>query len=392
MIFLNKFFVRTSVLILFLLTFSFTIYSFLFLFNNEDNIIELPYYIAIMGLDSNDDHIVRTDAIMVASVKENSIDIVSIPRDLLLEVNNNKRRINSIFINYGIDSLLNEINKILDIEIDKYVIFDFDIFRELGNLLQPINIFVEKEMHYVDYNQNLEIKFERGYNSMDGNDLLSYVRFRDHMGDISRIERQKNAVFSLLESINKKGFRTLMEALELGLNSTENNFKLNETILLYSKLRNIDINFLSLPIILEQNYVLIDYNNLKQFVAVFKGEEDNTNINITSRRKRVIFSRSFVNYNYNFYTYIFSSWNKPGYSIKVLTSVFEELDNTKSYVIFKNNTYKDEILEDLISTYSKSEFIVITDKNIYFDIIKHFSSNLVNPKNFDAMVILSDQL
>jgi len=165
--------------------------------------VDLPYYFLVLGRDEDLDNTFRTDVIILAGLNKGKILLLSIPRDLIVNLDGKERKINSVYELYGIESLINEIENLTKISIQDYIIFDYSIFKEIGNLLGPIDIYLEKDMRYQDYHQNLYIDFKKGNNQLTGEELLAYVRYRDDSGDIGRIDRQKKAIFALMEEAKK---------------------------------------------------------------------------------------------------------------------------------------------------------------------------------------------
>ncbi len=63
---------------------------------------------------------------------------------------------------------------------------------------------VEKDMHYVDRAQSLDIDLKQGRQRLSGKDAQGYIRFRkDDLGDIGRIERQQKFLQSLFTAFTR---------------------------------------------------------------------------------------------------------------------------------------------------------------------------------------------
>ncbi|MEN3042287.1 MAG: LCP family protein, partial [Fervidobacterium sp.] len=118
---------------------------------------EDPVNILILGLDKDIGNTRRTDVILVASadLANKKILISSIPRDLIVD----GKKINSYYQNEGIENFKRRIELLTGMKINRYVIVDYDIFQYLGDELGPIDVFVDRPMHYKDVAQNLEINF-----------------------------------------------------------------------------------------------------------------------------------------------------------------------------------------------------------------------------------------
>jgi len=355
--------------------------------NIKDN-FKTPYYFLVIGIDSIEEYDSRTDTLLLGAINNNEIRFFHIPRDLLIKFENQERRINSIYSIFGMENLINQVEKISQIQIEDYIFFNYEIFKNIGNMISPIKIYIENDMKYIDYHQDLNINFEKGVNNLNGEELLSYMRFRhDALGDIGRIERQKKALYAMLESAQSKGFRSLFDIFQYVQENTKNSFELKKMMSLYSYLRSSEFVFDSLPTVIEDNYLLINEDELDSFrdkVKFNKKEES------SDQQLRILFSKNYQNYDYSFYTYIFNNWKNRGYKLRVLDNRIENLSSDKSMVFIKNNTYKSKIMEDLGKSFPKNNFITITENKVYLQVIDFLSNYLIDTTDYDALVIMNE--
>ena len=76
--------------------------------------------------------------------------------------------------------------------IDRYVVVDTQGLKDLFEVLGPVQVLVEKSMHYQDRPAGLKVQLEPGLQQLDASQTEQYVRYRhDGKGDIGRIERQQ---------------------------------------------------------------------------------------------------------------------------------------------------------------------------------------------------------
>lgn len=202
----------------------------------------LPYYfqgdndihILMVGIDLEPPH--RSDTVMVLHVDLNTLEsrIVSIPRDLRVELPNGD--MDKMAHSYpfgeenggqGIEWTRQSAEKLLGISIPYYVQINFDGFVQLVDALGGVDIDVEKALKYTDHAQSLFIDIQPGYQHMDGETLLKYVRFRhDALGDIARMERQQKAMQAVLASLKQGETYRNLPAVVSGMYDT---FKTNLT-------------------------------------------------------------------------------------------------------------------------------------------------------------------
>ncbi|KUK81660.1 MULTISPECIES: LCP family protein [Petrotoga] len=352
--------------------------------------IELPYYFLVLGKDENIESSTRTDVIILGGIDKGNIVFLPIPRDLLITIDQRERRINSVFEIYGIEGLKKEVEKLSGVQISDYIVFDYSIFKSIGDLFAPIDIYIESDMSYQDYHQNLHIDFKKGYNKLNGEELLYYVRYRDTSGDLGRIERQKNAVMALLNEVQSASINKLIEAIDIGLSNTINSFEIKDLLFLYNQVKDAQMEFISFPYLIKDSYVVVDETKIPQIQYKLKTFKTYSNQN--NDKSKIIITKNFSSKLYNFYTYVFDVWKKPGYQIKVLDETFDGLSDQYSYVLFRNveEQRKEKIKTDLKETFG-TNFIEIEDKYKYFQLINFISENLLDPTVYDAVVVLNER-
>lgn len=197
---------------------------------------EDPVNILVLGLDKDLGNTRRTDVILVASVDltNKKILLSSIPRDLMID----DKKINSYYQKEGIENFKTRIESLTGIKISRYVIVDYDIFQYLGDELGPIDVFVDRPMHYKDAAQNLEIDFSPGYYKMNGKQLLAYLRFRKTAeGDIGRLDKQRVIIEKLAQKAMSKNIFSLTSLYREIRKRTELNIEIGEIVYMASKLR-----------------------------------------------------------------------------------------------------------------------------------------------------------
>jgi LCP family protein required for cell wall assembly len=170
----------------------------------------------IMCTDENG---TRTDTIMVGCYNSatNGMDIISIPRDTVVSVSaanyekmqeeypepsSNEMQINHIHHfagnEDGPEMLVDEIERLLDIDIDYYVRVDFKAFHYFVDSIGGVEFDVPRDMDYDDPAQDLAIHLKAGTQTLDGDKAEQLVRWRHDndgdgyaQGDIGRIETQQ---------------------------------------------------------------------------------------------------------------------------------------------------------------------------------------------------------
>jgi polyisoprenyl-teichoic acid--peptidoglycan teichoic acid transferase len=164
-----------------------------------------PVNILAMGVDvgivgSNNDNAKRTDTILVMNYnpKLEEINVISIPRDTLIVMNEKYKKINEAHVIGGPEYLIDAVEKLLDIKINYYGKVDYTGFRKIIDTIGPIEVKINNRMDYDDPTQNLHIHFKKGeVASLDGKKAEEFFRWRKNNdgtglsdGDLGRIENQ----------------------------------------------------------------------------------------------------------------------------------------------------------------------------------------------------------
>ncbi len=147
----------------------------------------------------------RADTILILSVAPKTKDTIlfSIPRDTrVLIPNRGMDKINHAFAYGGIDLLEKTVEEFMGIPIHYYGVVDFEGFRYIIDAIGGIDIYVEKDMYYVDRAGSLKINLQKGQQMLNGEKALEYVRFRsDALGDLGRIQRQQKLINAVIDKV-----------------------------------------------------------------------------------------------------------------------------------------------------------------------------------------------
>lgn len=157
--------------------------------------------VLLMGVDSNGHDTerfkgCRSDTIIIASLdpETKKVALVSIPRDSRVRIadKHGVEKINAAHALGGPELTVKTVSEDFGVPIDHYMVIDTHGLKKLFETLGPVEVLVEKPMHYRDRAGRLNIALEPGVNKLDATQLEEYVRFRhDAKGDIGRIERQQ---------------------------------------------------------------------------------------------------------------------------------------------------------------------------------------------------------
>jgi LCP family protein required for cell wall assembly len=176
-----------------------------------------PVNILLMGVDigtpgskaKNDPK--RTDTIILLNYnpKINELNMVSIPRDTLIEVNGKRKKINESHAIGGVGYLIDATEKLLDVQINYYGKVDYAGFRKVIDTLGGIEMKINNNMNYDDASQDLHIHFKKGETvQLNGEKAEEFFRWRKNNdgtgladGDLGRIENQHEFIAKVIDKL-----------------------------------------------------------------------------------------------------------------------------------------------------------------------------------------------
>lgn len=157
----------------------------------------------------------NTDTVLLAAydIPNQKMNVMSIPRDTMVNVSWDVKKINSVY-NFngggdkGIKALYKEVSELVGFVPDYNVVVEWEAVGELVDAIGGVWFDVPRDMDYEDPAQDLSIHVKRGYQLLDGEDAMGVVRFREGKngyatGDLGRIETQQAFLKALIEQCLK---------------------------------------------------------------------------------------------------------------------------------------------------------------------------------------------
>ena len=182
-----------------------------FFFSKEPMTLDHPLNILILGRSGEGYPAPDlTDSIIIIHLEPDAkAALISVPRDLWVKVpgRNYYSKINAL---YNLDKekgpskeefglIKNKIAEITGLVIDYYALIDITALKELVDILDGIDVYVENNINDRIY-QHLTL--EKGWHHLDGRAVQKYVRTRlDSGGDFARIKRQQQIIGILKNKI-----------------------------------------------------------------------------------------------------------------------------------------------------------------------------------------------
>lgn len=209
-------------------------------------------------LAGNDDGTGNTDTIMVGKIDtvRHTMDFVSIPRDTIINVEWDNRKLNSVYWGSknnggnGIDALRSHVKKLIGFDVDCYAVADLESIIEVVDVMGGVYFDVPFEMNYDD---GPVIHLQPGYQLLDGYEAMGLCRYRDGYvnGDLERIEVQHQFLKTVAEQFISLGnipnigkvSKILAESMDTNLTAANIAYFIRQALMCNTE----DINFYTAP-------------------------------------------------------------------------------------------------------------------------------------------------
>lgn len=166
------------------------------------------FNILILGVDEEDYDSGRSDVMMVATVdtSERNLKLTSLMRDTLVHIptSNTYQKLNHAYMEGGAIETVRAVNRNLDLDIENFVIVNFDAVAQMVDTLGGYPVTVDEGEAY-------DMGISTGPHHLTGKEAVRYVRVRKNSGgDAGRNQRQRDLiVYMLKETKNMNKFELL---------------------------------------------------------------------------------------------------------------------------------------------------------------------------------------
>lgn len=229
-----------------------------------------------------------TDTIMLASydVKNQQVSLMSIPRDTMVNVSWDLKKINSVYSTKesnggGMENLKKQVSYLTGVMPDFYVIVQWEAVGEIVEALGGVYFDVPFNMNYDDPYQDLHIHQEKGYRLLNGEDAMEVVRWRKNndgtnYGDTTRVEVQQAFLKALAEQCLKLGNWTKVSAFaKIFAENVETDLPLNNLLWFAQQAMGLDmenLNVMTIPGNYNSYAWSRTYKNNQSYVFVYPEE------------------------------------------------------------------------------------------------------------------------
>ena len=190
--------------------------------------------ILVFGIDARgtDDYACRTDCMMILSInsREKSLKIISLMRDTAVYIGDTPdtlgtrlNKLNSAYHYGGVGEMINTINIIYGLDIQRFVMFDFGSAAEMIDLVGGVDIDVKPEevsyankyldeMYTLDGNTSPHLT-KGGVQTLDGHQAVAWSRIRYLDSDFVRASRQRTVATALMTKVNDMSYGRKLQLL-----------------------------------------------------------------------------------------------------------------------------------------------------------------------------------
>ena len=171
------------------------------------------YTFLLLGRDTGGGGNCDTMIVVSYDMTNQKMTLMSIPRDTMVNVPWDVKKINSVYPHYGadedaIEQLKKEVSQLIGFAPDYTVVVEWEAIGELVDAIGGVWFDVPYEMHYHDPYQDLVIDQAKGYRRLSGDDAMQVIRWRKNdkgggytEGDLGRIKTQQEFLKSVIGQV-----------------------------------------------------------------------------------------------------------------------------------------------------------------------------------------------
>ena len=185
------------------------------MFGGQPGLADGPLNVLVLGVDTRPDSQEmgsRTDTIMLVQVvpKTGDVKLLSVPRDLLVEVRPGEQaKINAAYNFGGVDETIDALEKYSGVPVDHYAVVDFEGFERVIDAMGGVRVDVGDGQFPGKWRMGEDVQ------RLNGHKALIFARYRGTPGaDLDRMQRQRELVGALRsESLRWHTVKTLPEIM-----------------------------------------------------------------------------------------------------------------------------------------------------------------------------------
>jgi polyisoprenyl-teichoic acid--peptidoglycan teichoic acid transferase len=204
------------------------------MFGGQPGVTDGPLNVLVLGVDTRPDSEEmgsRTDTIMLVQVvpKTGDVKLLSVPRDLLVEVEQRESdKINAAYNYGGVGQTIDALENYSSVPVDHYAVVDFEGFESVIDAIGGVRVDVGDGQFPEKW------RMGEGVQRLNGHKALIYARYRGTPGaDIDRMQRQRELVGALRsEALRWHTVKTLPKIMDVMNENVQTDLDLDGAITL----------------------------------------------------------------------------------------------------------------------------------------------------------------
>ncbi|NYD79917.1 LCP family protein required for cell wall assembly [Arthrobacter cupressi] len=213
----------------------------------------------------------HSDVMMLMDISADNrhVSVISFPRDLLVDVpectdqsthktypSRSGEMINAAMAEAGIGCAVDTVNKLTGLEIDHFMMADFNAVKELSNTVGGVSVCISDAV----FDPDSGLRLPKGTSQVKGEQALSFLRTRHAFGDgsdLGRIQAQQGFLSSLARKVKDDGtlgnpqkLLTIADVITQNLTVDEGLANVQSLLTISSRLKDIDLSkvaFVAVP-------------------------------------------------------------------------------------------------------------------------------------------------
>lgn len=243
----------------------------------------------------------QSDVMMLLDISadNNHVNVISLPRDLLVDIppctdqktgraygQRRDAMINSAMAQAGIGCAVDTVGKLTGVEIDHFMMADFNAVKELSNAVGGVEVCVSSAVSDADSG----LRLPAGTSQVQGDQALAFLRTRYAFadgGDLGRIKAQQAFLGSLTRKLKSEGtlgspqkMLGIADTVTRNLTVDDGLASVPALLTIGDRLKNIDpakVNFITVPVVpaaADPNRLQLDQPAADNFFAALRRSAD----------------------------------------------------------------------------------------------------------------------
>lgn len=210
------------------------------------------YTFLLIGKDTSS---ASTDTLILVSydVPNQQVNMMSIPRDTVVNVSWSVKKINSVYSakessGGGLDNLKKQVGCLTGVTPDFYVMIEWEAVGKIVEAVGGVDFYVPRNMNYDDPYQDLHIHLTKGQQRLTAQQAMAMLRYRTDndksvgYGDTGRTETQREFLKAMAKEVLQLGNMTKIgKFIDIFMENVETDLKLNELMWFASKALSVDL-------------------------------------------------------------------------------------------------------------------------------------------------------